>query len=69
MFEKDQLRLELLKLTYKGHEHPNNAVASAKILEAYVTEGQDKEKTPEPVVKPQPAQSGKGKNNREHPYS
>lgn len=65
MFEKDQLRLELVKICFRHGVHPDKIVVDAKILETYVLE----DSKAEPVVKPQPAQSGKGKNNREHPYS
>jgi hypothetical protein len=42
--DRDQLRLELLKLVYKPHEHPDAAVKTAKVLETYVVEAQAKEK-------------------------
>ena len=31
-----QLRLEIVRLVYKAHEKPENAIETAKVLEAYV---------------------------------
>lgn len=69
--ERDQLRLELLKLAYKPHEHPKNAVETAEVLEAYVLGEEIKAKVTAPTVATQSQPQGKhGKNKSgNHPFS
>lgn len=49
--ERDQLRLELVRLCYKGHEPMSETIAKARELEAFVAESQ----APAPSAEPAPA--------------
>lgn len=59
-----QLRLELIKLAFKPHEKPENAIKTAEALEAYVLRDQGS-KTPAPVVpKEQNSHGHQGNKNK-----